>query len=157
MAETRSKKVLVTGSRDFPDRDIVWYRLNMEFDCAWGILIHGYCKTGADDFAHAWAQLQPDIYEIPIEAKWKHPGLRRYAGHARNLVMLDLNPDVVLAFYASGALNRGTDHCVTEARLRGIEVKEFWDTEMHPNLSPPAIGLGQTDFSYLKKEPKGFA
>lgn len=55
------------------------------------------------------------------------PALRKVWGNAagmvRNNVMLDLRPDIVLAFHDDLARSRGTAHCVREAQLRGIPVR----------------------------------
>lgn len=119
-------KVLVTGSRDFPDRDMVFMMLS-DTMAPNGILIHGACPTGADYYASQWAACQPDVYEVDMAAKWKNYG--RPAGHLRNAAMLTLNPDVVLAFYADQAANAGTTDCVQKARLAKVPlIREFWDT-----------------------------
>lgn len=51
-------------------------------------------------------------------ANWK---LGRRAGPIRNQLMLDQNPDKVIAFH--DGRSRGTLHTITEARRRGISVE----------------------------------
>lgn len=40
--------------------------------------------------------------------------------------MLQLNPDIVMAFYKTGATNRGTQNMVDQAQKVGIQVVAFW-------------------------------
>ena len=51
--------------------------------------------------------------------KWEIYG--RSAGALRNRAMLDLKPDLVLAFRV--AMSSGTTDCIDEARMRGIPVE----------------------------------
>jgi len=119
------RRVLVTGSRDFPDQTFVFAKLNEFFADPYGILIHGNCPTGADYYAHQWAQRQRDVYEIALDAKWDNFSPRRLAGHHRNAVMISLDPNLVVAFYAKGSANKGTQDCVDRAEAAGIEVRKF--------------------------------
>lgn len=88
------------------------------------ILIHGAAR-GADALAHSWCLDNPRVYEIAVPAKWDLIG--NAAGPARNRVMAELKPDVVLAFYRAGSGNHGTRSMVRLARDAGIAlVEEFW-------------------------------
>jgi len=40
--------------------------------------------------------------------------------------MVATGADVCLAFFKTGATNRGTSGCVAVAKKAGIEVREFW-------------------------------
>lgn len=107
-------KVLVCGSRDWPDRDAINARV-AELPLG-SIVIQGGAK-GADLMArHAAALANLHCAEVP--AMWRNG---RGAGFARNRAMLDLGPDLVLAFQRAGS--RGTQHTIDEARRRGIPVE----------------------------------
>lgn len=135
-------RILVTGSRDLIDRDLV---IEAIADCVTGDVDHavkphtvvvGDCLTGADLFAREfWQEIidsvgNPETQEnLDVhEADWDaaaREGNRRKAGPLRNQAMVDSGADVCLAFYKAGAGNRGTRDCVTRARAAGIPVKEY--------------------------------
>lgn len=127
-------KVLVCGSREWGSSQPIYDRLKA---CGRGTkVIHGNAR-GADTLAAnaAWKL----GYEVePFNADWTvHPHtpegrirMRRDgtlydvgAGRARNLLMLDQNPDLVLAFQKNGST--GTQHTIDEARRRGIPVEVY--------------------------------
>jgi hypothetical protein len=56
---------------------------------------------------------------LSIPADWKTHG--RSAGPKRNLMMLDMKPDLVLAFW--DGKSPGTKHLIENARKRGIPVR----------------------------------
>lgn len=119
-------KFLVTGSREFTDRYLIRDRLDHTLNHSTVILIHGAAR-GADALAHTWCLDNPKVYEIAIPAKWDLLG--NPAGMARNRVMAELKPDVVLAFYREGAKNIGTRGMVRLARDAGVAlIEEFWQT-----------------------------
>lgn len=116
-----TKKVLITGSREFDDMDAMIEAVRAEvIDPVCTLIIHGAAR-GADTLADTLANRVPGLYAVKVPAAWDRDGKR--AGHLRNSAMLDLEPDVVLAFYKEGAANRGTQNCVDEATKRGIPVK----------------------------------
>jgi hypothetical protein len=104
-------RVLVCGGRDYKDRA----RLETVL-ASWRptVVIEGGCRTGADRFAHDYAQEKG----IPLQtyyARWQSEG--KAAGPKRNQRMLDEGkPDVVLAFPGG----RGTADMVRRARAAGI-------------------------------------
>lgn len=116
-------KILVCGSRTWRDATII--ERHMKVAAAHHhlhpiVIIHG-AAAGADTIAesvaldHGW-----EIVSKPAE--WEKHG--RSAGPIRNREMLDLKPDLVLAFATpSLARSTGTRDCVTEARKRGIPVR----------------------------------
>lgn len=129
-------RVIVTGSRDFADRDIVRRVLDELYDEAYPnsgvILLHGACPTGADKHAADWARDRhagpywaSNVMVFPFPANWDHG---RGAGMARNAEMVKAGADVVLAFYQPGAGNKGTAGCVKLARRAGIPVREYGRT-----------------------------
>jgi hypothetical protein len=79
-------------------------------------VVHGGAR-GADRIAGELAQAL-GLEERVFLPDWSSYGKR--AGMIRNLAMLDLVPDIVLAFW-DGA-STGTGHTIGEARRRGIPV-----------------------------------
>lgn len=120
-----SKKILVTGSREFDDGQMMLDALTAEMDGERLIVISGGAR-GADAYAHFVASKLSGVLSATMLADWDNDG--RGAGPIRNSAMLELGPDLVLAFYKEGAANRGTQHCVNAAKQLDIPVKEFWQT-----------------------------
>lgn len=88
---------------------------------------HGECtQGGADIIAQYWARQYDGLEDDPMPADWEKYG--KPAGHIRNQEMVDKEPqpDVCLAFFKSGAANRGTQNCVDKAVAAGIPVKKFY-------------------------------
>lgn len=133
-------RVLVTGSRDLTDTDLVYEALSELFhEAADGefIVVHGGAR-GADRMAHQWAQLSRryGVREEVHNADWtthtaacpaSHRGQRvcKLAGRRRNDEMIATKPDVVVAFFREGAANAGTTHCRDAARVAGVPVVEY--------------------------------
>jgi len=120
---TWAVRVLVCGGRDYADRQHVF----REMDRIAGIsetaplgrnitIIHGACRTGADQWADEWAVLNwKQIDEFP--ADWQTHG--RAAGPIRNQRMIDEGrPDLVVAFPGGS----GTADMVRRAEKAGIPV-----------------------------------
>lgn len=82
-------------------------------------LIHG-AAPGVDTLVDAWVGI-PGVKVTAVPANWKDLGKR--AGPLRNRVMLDMGPELVVAFHddLEGA-SRGTQDCVVEAMARDIPV-----------------------------------
>lgn len=114
-------RVLVTGSRDWVDRDFIWDVLNKTFTEAGNTLVHGDCPTGADHFADEWAKCQPDIVIEKYPADWKKYG--RSAGPRRNKQMVDLGADLCLAFIKNNS--RGASGTTKLAEAAGIKVIRY--------------------------------
>jgi hypothetical protein len=109
-------RVLVCGSRDWTDREIIARRL-YDFHDEDLEVIHGAAR-GADRIAGDEAEAQMlSVRAFP--ADWERHG--KVAGFIRNVQMLDEEPDLVLAFQINGS--RGTQHTIDEARKRGIPVE----------------------------------
>ena len=124
-------KVIVTGSRDFADRDLVRSILNELYHIHDGlIVVHGCCPTGADRFADDWAldrQHSSDYWMCNVTvtryaADWTRGN---GAGMVRNAEMVKAGADLVVAFFQPGAANKGTSGCVKLARRAGIGVREY--------------------------------
>lgn len=130
-------RVIVTGKRDWTDRQRVYDALN-EVYRTYGpfVLVHGACSTGADAMAHDWyllaSRLVP-VEEDPFKAAWAARGSA--AGPERNERMVKAGAHLLLAF--TGPCTRphcdkpqphdshGTAGCVELARDAGIEIKEY--------------------------------
>jgi hypothetical protein len=124
-----SVKVLVTGSREFYDYHMIYTALDEVYvsrPMSGMIVIHGAAK-GADTIADKWAVTRPDVSVVRVPADWDNDGLK--AGPIRNRRMLELNPDVVLAFFQPGAKNIGTSQMANMAKNDGFEVREFHATD----------------------------
>ena len=112
-------KVLVCGSRTWPSYAIIRARLD-RFSRETTTIIHGGAP-GADSMAAKAARTLGFKRVIEFPADWE--ALGRSAGIQRNLVMLDQQPDLVLAFWSGSS--PGTQHTISEAKKRGIKV-EVW-------------------------------
>ncbi|MEV4228106.1 SLOG family protein [Streptomyces bobili] len=118
-------RVLVTGSRAFPDPVRVAHELTQLYlQHGPFTLIHGACSTGADAAAHHWyetAGADLGVIEIRYPADWEQFGKR--AGPIRNEKMVkEASADLVLAFPLFDS--RGTWHTIGLAEKAGIPVKK---------------------------------
>ena len=120
-------RVLVTGSRDWPDALTV-HRALTELLREHGALavVHGACRAGADSIAAQWVaqavRRSPGrVVEEPHPADWGRYG--RKAGPLRNQRMVDLGADLVLVFTYGDS--RGTADCARRAEKAGIPVRRF--------------------------------
>jgi hypothetical protein len=64
------------------------------------------------------------VHCLEMKALWSS-GYGRGAGPIRNAMMLELQPDGVLAFHWDFKDSKGTKDCILQARKRGIPVKMF--------------------------------
>ena len=111
-------KVLVCGSRSWDDYVAIFNRLS---ELPRGTtIIHGGAR-GADNMAaRVAARLGFEIEEFV--ANWRNGNhYNPRAGLERNLLMLDREPDLVIAFWRDGST--GTAHTISEARKREIPVE----------------------------------
>lgn len=119
-------RVLVTGSRAWPDPVRVAHELNtLYLQHGPFTLIHGACATGADAAAAHWYEVAGQdlgCIEVRYPADWEQYGRR--AGPIRNERMVkEARADLALAFPLPGG--KGTQHTMELARAAGIEIKEF--------------------------------
>lgn len=119
------KRLLVTGSRNWEDREAVLIALARVTD-EWPddviTLVHGACPTGADHMAD---DIWSGFLGRPVErhpANWHRFG--KGAGPRRNQEMVDLGADLCLAFILPGS--RGTANCVRCAEAAGIPVRKVF-------------------------------
>ena len=112
-------RVLVTGGRNYDDRDRLFAVLDkLHEEAGIDFIIEGGAK-GADALAALWADFN-DVGRERFEADWENQG--SFAGPARNKRMLDEGqPDLVIAFPGG----RGTADMVRKARRSGVDVVEI--------------------------------
>ncbi len=123
--EQERYRVLVAGSRVWEDSRMIFGDL----DALLGrhpeglTLVHGGCRRGADQIAHAWCVRHRDLVveEIhPVTAEeWERLGSR--AGPLRNQRMVDLGADMMIAWVRG--LSSGTKGCIRMAQDMGIPVR----------------------------------
>lgn len=119
----KSHKVLVCGSRDYPDRDRVFHVLDAYLGrIGPSLLIISGGATGADEFARQWAVDRKVDHHI-MYAKWNLEG--RGAGPIRNRRMAARKPKLVLAFSKDFDNSRGTADMIKVAEKLDIKVKKF--------------------------------
>jgi YspA, cpYpsA-related SLOG family len=116
--------VLVTGGRNYADRDRVFQVLDKIHASSPITLIVQGGATGADRHAFVWASLQSVNYET-FHAQWGTEGKK--AGPLRNQRMVDyvhkLEGDKIVVAFPGGP---GTDDCVRRAK-RVLVVVEITD------------------------------
>lgn len=142
-------KLLVCGSRDWPTKDL-WFVTSVMIEVAneYGqpFVIAGGAR-GVDRHAYVEAiRLRWSAHEE--KADWgvtedTPPGnIRRrrdgglydaFAGFERNTRMVEMNPDLVLAFQWNGS--GGTQDTIDKARARGIEVRVYTERDMRPDIA----------------------
>ena len=121
---SRPYRILVTGSREWSQRDVMGYNIlalvqqvDRDDPDREVIIVHGAAK-GADLMA---ADIGTAIKGVTIEphpADWTTHGKR--AGPIRNQAMVDLGADICLAFPTASSV--GTWDCVRRANRAGIRV-----------------------------------
>lgn len=130
-------RVIVTGSRTWPDPKAVWLALaeiaNTLDPGDTLTVVHGGCPTGADRAAARWCRLPVNaprtvtVVGEPHPADWDRYG--KAAGPIRNREMVDAGADLVIAFPLPGprSRSRGTWDCIGAAEAHGIpmEVREL--------------------------------
>jgi hypothetical protein len=118
-------RILVCGSRDWDDREMIRNAIMKECDrstmpAPLHVTIINGAARGADRISSEIAEeLGVGILEVP--ANWSIWG--KMAGPIRNEEMLKYAPDVVLAFW--DGMSKGTKNMVQIAKRKGFEVKVF--------------------------------
>ncbi|MCP9207784.1 DUF2493 domain-containing protein [Streptomyces cucumeris] len=118
-------KILVTGSRDWTDArtiELEIFRALYEAKAPHheAVLIHGACPTGADALADEYARAT-GMHIIRRPADWDRWG--KSAGAIRNAELVDLAPDICLAFIRNGS--RGASMTATLAEKGRVETRRF--------------------------------
>jgi len=75
---------------------------------------------GADSLAREYA-IRANWAYTEVPAIWRLHG--KAAGPIRNRQMLDMGPELVIAFHHDYQNSKGTKDCVEEAKRRGIPVE----------------------------------
>ena len=108
-------RVLVTGGRNFNDKNILFETLGaLHATHAFSAIIHGGAN-GADHLAGEWAATT-GVQTIIHYAEWNKHGLA--AGPIRNTKMLEEKPDLVVAFPGG----KGTADMVRKAKTAGLRI-----------------------------------
>lgn len=119
------RRVLVTGSRDWPAPEVVHGALQKVYDGLAPdeamVVVHGACRTGADAQADVWLSeaMAADPRRVHAErhpADWRRYGRR--AGPLRNEGMVKAGAQVCLAFIADRS--RGASGMLAMAQMAGI-------------------------------------
>ncbi len=145
----RPFRVLVTGSRTWADRDLLWWALDEILAARPGmVVVHGECyppeqggvrpSESADWLAHLWC-VAAGVPDEPHPADWDAPcrptcrhGYKVRAdrtpycpavGNYRNQHMVDLGADLCVAFQVGAS--RGTADCMHRARRAGIPTRRW--------------------------------
>ena len=108
-------KVLITGSRNWSDKDAVEIAIARAKP---DIIIEGGAK-GADAIAKEYAH-KTFRKVIEVKAEWDRYGKK--AGGIRNSTMIAMKPDLVLAFSKDLSKDKGTRDTVNKAIAKGIKV-----------------------------------
>ena len=113
-------KVLFTGDRSWTDRNSIRKRLEiLPPDTE---IIVGDAK-GLDTIVIELAWEMGLKVNGPHKANWNEHG--KAAGPIRNRAMLDLEPDLVIAYHPDIEKSKGTKDCVNEAKKRNICVEIY--------------------------------
>lgn len=123
MDMSHTARLLVTGSRNWTDRAVMWHALRNAWHELTGqgfehvVLVHGAAR-GADSLAaQVWSAAGLTVETHP--ADWDGHGLE--AGPIRNTHMVGLGAELCLAFPLGKSV--GTRHCMREAERAGIPVR----------------------------------
>lgn len=120
-------KLLVCGSRDWHDRDLledVMARIVAAIEGHWGrepTIIQGLATSGADRMARRWALKKAGLFVEDFPADWDTHGKR--AGYERNRAMLDAGDVMgVVAFSSESKATKGTGMMCRLALKAGLPV-----------------------------------
>lgn len=121
-------RVLVTGSREWRDREMVFSALDTFHEVNGITAIIEGCARGADHFAEEWSRerlgKEPEHYPAPWDL-CRSQGRPKAAGPIRNSQMLrEGEPELVVAFHddLAGAIGGGTSDMVHKARRANVQV-----------------------------------
>lgn len=134
-------RILLTGSRDWPDAQQVFEVLDeLRARCRAMVLVHGACPRGVDKLGSIWASQTRGVTLEQHPAKWNLHG--KAAGMIRNQAMVDRGADLCVAFIFNGS--RGATHCADAAEKAGIPVTRYAVTAGKPLLeAAQALTLGE--------------
>jgi hypothetical protein len=111
-------KALFCGGREWTDREAIILWLKHIKSLGFTSIIEGEAR-GADTIAREEAdKLGLYVYRVP--ADWKRFG--RAAGRQRNYAMLNMQPDLVVAFHENINNSAGTRHMAKISKEKGVPV-----------------------------------
>ena len=121
-------RILITGSRDWEDADVISFNLGLVLGEASreghhlrdAVIVHGDCPKGADAIADRLACNHGYTVERH-PANWDQYG--KAAGFRRNADMVNLGADICLAFIRNKS--RGASHTAELAEKAGIPVQRY--------------------------------
>lgn len=111
------KSVLVTGSRTWPSVKILNDTLDFLLDGQKDVTLINGGARGADQMAIDYWETNNVGRVITIPADWNTFGAK--AGVLRNIDMVNMDPDLVVAFIYN--VSPGASQCLKEARRRGLK------------------------------------
>ncbi len=139
-------KAIFCGSRHWNNLQVIE---NVIIELAPNHIIHGNA-SGADSVAGLAGQ-RLDIIVTAVPAQWEKYG--RSAGPIRNSVMLDMKPDLVVAFHDHLPKSKGTKNMVLLS-LWGGEVEVMLYDSSGTQFFPMLIKGGKLDeFSCTRDKP----
>jgi hypothetical protein len=116
-------RILVTGSRDWEDVEVIRKALTMP-QIGPTVLVSGACPTGADKIAEdLWESWGGEVERHP--ALWWKYG--KQAGFRRNAEMVSQGADVCLAFIRNGS--KGAMHTAGLAMKAGIPTIRYYQED----------------------------
>lgn len=136
-------RILVTGSRDWTDRDALWAALwdawsDVCEQDEWTVLVHGDCPTGADQMAAQMWRLYSGTEPETHPADFKTRGRR--AGPERNAAMVALGATICVAAIGPCTSPRchrsdihashGATGCADLAEAAGIPTRRIYAAEL---------------------------
>lgn len=122
-------KVLLTGSRDWPDPQQLWEVLDdLRSRCRGMVLVHGACPRGADMLGEVWASRTRGVTVERHPANWGLHGKR--AGFKRNAEMVEGGADLCVAFIHNGS--KGASHTAQLAEKAGIPTRRYESGQQPP-------------------------
>ena len=114
-------RILVCGSRDWQDKDLIENTLRKYHDGNLSIVTGD--ARGADWEASEFAKRQGIDVKV-YHAHWKKFG--KFAGPERNTrMLLEGKPDLVIAFHTNITQSRGTLNMVGQANEAGIPIQIY--------------------------------
>lgn len=119
-------RVVAGGSRGWRDAAAIRDRLSQLPPGT--EIIHGDAPEGADALIAVIAD-SLGLPVIAVPARWRKAdgSTDRSAGHRRNAAMLDMNPDLVIAFWDGES--PGTDGLIKGARCRGLSPEVIYASD----------------------------
>lgn len=142
LAAGKPFRLLVTGSRDWPDPARIHGALNGVLDGLLGqplVIVHGDCPAGADAAARRWVYVKLGATCAPVSEE-RHPAqwgkLGKRAGPVRNAQMVEAGADMCFAWIMPCAQapcrnpephgSHGASGCADQAEAAGIQVRRFF-------------------------------